>query len=47
MGRATIPRGRGLVPAACLSLGGEWVVITFTALAFAAEHKGGGQQKEG
>lgn len=44
---ATLPGGRGLVPASCLPLGGQRVIVTFTAFALAAEHKWGGQEQEG
>jgi hypothetical protein len=44
-GEPHIPR-QGSVPAPCCSLGGQWVVVTFAALAFAAKYKGSGQKQE-
>lgn len=45
-GGTTLPAGGGPAPASYCSLGGQRVVVTFTALALAAKHKRSGQEQE-
>ena len=46
MGENHASRRWGLVPAARLPLGGQGVVVAFTALALAAKYKRSGQEQE-
>lgn len=45
-GGTTLPAGGGPAPASHHSLGGQRVVVTFTALALAAKYKRSGQEQE-
>ena len=45
-GGTSLPAGGGPAPASRHSLGGQRVVVTFTALALAAKNKGSGQEQE-